>query len=235
MAEGMRILVVDDEPMMLEIIAALLEGEGYQVQLADGGEKALAAAQQRAPDLVLCDLRMPGMSGWDLITALKDFQPRPPVLAMSGMGTQEPPGLRAIGSHVVGYMSKPFSVDELLRTVASALEVARERSAAVEIADERRKDRRRPLVVPVTLFTKSGTPIAVGQIVDIGAGGAQVHLGVSLHSGSTLELAFEIPGGHGPFRVAAQIQWNKDGRLGLMFEDLAEGDRGRLTQLLAED
>ena len=67
-----RILVVDDEKNYLLVLSALLEGEGYQAPTASSGARALAMAEEDEPDLVITDMRMPKMSGLELIGELKE-------------------------------------------------------------------------------------------------------------------------------------------------------------------
>jgi CheY-like chemotaxis protein len=70
MAETFRVLVVDDEAMMRDLLSGLLEMEGYVVEVAEEGRSALAAIDARPPDAVLLDLNMPGVSGWQVIDRL---------------------------------------------------------------------------------------------------------------------------------------------------------------------
>ena len=73
----------------------------------------------------------------------------------------------------------------------------------------------------------------MGQILNLSPSGAQLDLGAFLRPGMQVALAFDIPGGHGSFRVVGRIQWRKDDKVGLSFLDMAEDDRRRLEELLA--
>jgi sigma-B regulation protein RsbU (phosphoserine phosphatase) len=79
-----RILVVDDDSMMRFNIAAYLEDSGYNVAEAVDGSEAIVALRDEPPDLVLCDLRMPGRDGLDVMRELHDGYPELPVIAVSG-------------------------------------------------------------------------------------------------------------------------------------------------------
>ena len=68
-----RILVVDDEERNRKLLVAMLEAEGYAVVQAAGGEQALEMARQNEPDLILLDIMMPGMDGFEVVQALKEF------------------------------------------------------------------------------------------------------------------------------------------------------------------
>ena len=81
------ILVVDDEESMRYFLDKALRREGYDVVAARDGPEAIEAAQRRAPDLVLADVRMPGMDGVALLRALRALHPRVPFVLMTAYGT----------------------------------------------------------------------------------------------------------------------------------------------------
>jgi CheY-like chemotaxis protein len=232
MADAARVLVVDDEPMMRELMSALLEMDGYTVEVAAEGRSALKAIYAQPPDLVLLDLNMPNVSGWQVIDLLKEHRSPPPVIAMSGMGTTEPTEFYAVRRFVYGYLPKPFSQEQLSKTVARAIEAARTRIEDPSGFPEHRSEPRRTILVPATLLSREGIPAAMGQILNLSPGGAQLDLGAAFPPGTEVKLAFDIPGGHGPFHVTGRIQWRKDGKLGLSFVDVAAADRQRLEDLL---
>jgi CheY-like chemotaxis protein len=233
MAERTRVLVVDDDELMRELVSAMLPEGDYEVSVADGGQSALTAIFSRPPDLVLLDLNMPGMTGWQVIERLNDLRSPPNIIAMSGMGTTEPSELRAVHRYVVGYLPKPFTHEQLTKTCMRALEAVRTDLSDPAAFVEHRKEGRRNLLVAATLISSEGTPAAVGQILNLSPGGAQIDLGAALHPGMQMTLAFEIPGGQGPFSVTGRIQWRKDGKLGVSFVDVSADDRKRLEELLA--
>jgi CheY-like chemotaxis protein len=233
MGERTRVLVVDDEELLRELVSAMLPAEDYAVSVANGGQSALAAILADPPDLVLLDLNMPGMTGWQVIDRLKDLPSPPPIIVMSGMGTEEPPELRAVRRYVVGYLPKPFTYEQLSATCLRALAALETAPGDVPAFVDGRKEPRRNLLVAATLISPGGTPAAVGQILNLSPGGAQIDLGAALHPGMEMTLAFEIPGGHGPFRVTGRIQWRKDGKLGVSFIDVTPADHKRLEDLLA--
>ena len=79
-----RVLVVDDEPIILETMSAILKGEGFAVRTAEDGFAALVTLRQTPPDVVISDLRMPNMSGFELLSVLRRRFPHIPVIAISG-------------------------------------------------------------------------------------------------------------------------------------------------------
>jgi CheY-like chemotaxis protein len=229
--QPIRILVVDDEDMMRELLTDMLEAGEREIETAPGGAEALSAIEARRPDLVLLDLNMPGVSGWDVIDRLGRQASPPPVVAISGMAV-EPAALVTVQRHVFGFLPKPFTRDQLLKTCLRALEAARAAAGPTGPFPERRAHPRRNLLVPAALLSPDGTPAAQGQILNLSTGGAQLDLGAALKPGMEVALAFEIPGGRGPFRVTARVQWKQEGRLGLSFLDVSDDDRKRLGDLL---
>jgi CheY-like chemotaxis protein len=110
------ILVVDDEPAILDMIAELLGYEGYQVVTTSQGSVALARAKNDPPALILLDLMMPGMSGWQVIAALKASpQTRAiPVVVLSAR-RDLPTTAKELG--ITTFLAKPFDIDELIGIV----------------------------------------------------------------------------------------------------------------------
>jgi CheY-like chemotaxis protein len=232
MAPAKRVLVVDDEEMIRRIVSTILEAEGYRVAAAEEGATALRMIEADRPDLVLLDLRMPGLTGWDVIEQMKTHASPPAVIAMSGMYTEEPAGLRAVQDYVYGYLAKPFTREQMIKSCDRALVFAARASRQDHQAQERRHRLRRDLVVAATLLSSDGTPGALGQILDLSTAGMQLDLGAALNAGTVVTVAFEIPGGHGPFRVSSRIQWRHEAQVGLEFVEMPAEDRFRLAELL---
>ena len=112
-----HILVVDDEPDVRELVETLLASQGYDIDGADGGEAALDRLARRAYDVVVSDLRMPGVDGIAVYRAVQSLpMPRPAIVFMSGFtnAAEFIPFLRETGAPVV---AKPFDVNELRQVV----------------------------------------------------------------------------------------------------------------------
>jgi two-component system, OmpR family, alkaline phosphatase synthesis response regulator PhoP len=229
---GKRILVVEDEKMMRELLGVLLEDGGFVVELASSGEDGLSKIRERRPDLLLLDLIMPGISGWDVLDRLKDHPDPPAVVVMSGMGA-EPNELRAIGHFVCGYLPKPFATLDLTHTCAQALAGRQSPPAPQHLLAEHRGDARRDIVVPATLSSSTGEPLLVGHILNLNATGAMLDLGATLPPGKEIGLAFEIPGARGFFNLTGQVPWVKGGRLGVRFTNVPDEEVARLAQLVS--
>jgi DNA-binding response OmpR family regulator len=115
-----RILIVDDEPEMLRGLEDNLQFEGYQTVTAGDGKKGLALALSEAPDLILLDVMMPGMSGWDLCRELRQRGLDVPVIMLTARGEEVD---RVLGLELGAddYVTKPFSLRELMARIRAVL------------------------------------------------------------------------------------------------------------------
>jgi DNA-binding NtrC family response regulator len=116
-----NILVVDDEPNARSALAEILKGEGYAVETAGDGFKAMARLSNFSADLVLTDLKMPGMDGVELMGKLKEQNPETPVVLMTAFGAVET-AVSAMRQGAADYLTKPLNTDELLLVLERALE-----------------------------------------------------------------------------------------------------------------
>jgi CheY-like chemotaxis protein len=120
-----RILLVEDDDAVREILRKALVAAGHEVDEASNGDVALAAYRRQAADLVITDLVMPEKDGLETIMELRRIDPAVRIVAMSGGGRTLGPGqlylesARALGARQI--LSKPFTVGALLKAVAEAL------------------------------------------------------------------------------------------------------------------
>jgi len=121
---GEHILVVDDEPAIQGTLRAVLEDEGYRVTTAGGGEAAVRAVSDEAPDLVFLDIWMPGMDGLETLAELKRVRPETTVIMISGHGTIET-AVKATRLGAYDFIEKPMSLEKTLVSVTRALEHGR--------------------------------------------------------------------------------------------------------------
>ena len=115
-----RILVAEDDPAILTGVADLLESEGYRVDRAENGTAALELYRADPPDLVLLDVMMPGMNGYDLCRAIRRENRVVPVVMLTAKG-QEVDKVLGLELGADDYIVKPFGMAELLARVRSAL------------------------------------------------------------------------------------------------------------------
>jgi two-component system response regulator AtoC len=116
-----RILVVDDEESMRDVLKKMLSAEGYKVSLAENGKKALALLEKERFDHILCDIRMPGMGGLELLREITGRKIPGTAIMMSAFGTVET-AVEAMKLGAYDYISKPFMSDEILLTLKKAHE-----------------------------------------------------------------------------------------------------------------
>jgi len=142
------VLVVDDESGILDTLRILLKNSGFDVQVALGGKAALEAVRGSDPDIVLTDIRMPQVSGMDLLEAVRSQDPQKPVILMTAQAELRT-AIEAVNRGAFYYVLKPFSNDDLVAIVRRAAEARLLRSENQQLRREiRRRERRsagRPL------------------------------------------------------------------------------------------
>lgn len=117
-----RLLVVDDEPKLLRAVAVNLRGDGYEVTTARSGAEALVSVAETLPDLIISDIRMPGMDGYALTRKLRE-SPRTALVPIIFLTAKDTTADRIEGfrAGVDAYIAKPFDADELLVVIGSIL------------------------------------------------------------------------------------------------------------------
>jgi nitrogen regulation protein NR(I) len=118
------ILIVDDDPRLRQSFEKLLTAEGHTVWTAPDGETALNMVRANSPDVVIMDIRMPGMSGLETFKAMHQIEPKLPVIIMTAFGTTE----TAIETTKLGafdYVLKPFEIPDILTLIGKAFEAGR--------------------------------------------------------------------------------------------------------------
>jgi len=126
------ILIVDDDDQLRQSFQKLLAEEGYEVQTAATGEAGLEAVRQKVPDLVIMDIRMPGMSGLEAFRAMREVEPKLPVIIMTAFGTTDT-AIEATKMGAFDYVLKPFEIPDILRQIEQALEAGRFMRSRVEM------------------------------------------------------------------------------------------------------
>jgi DNA-binding NtrC family response regulator len=132
-----RILVVDDEEQMRDLLVKVLERKGYQVSVCGNGVDALAFLEREPADLVVTDVRMPGLSGMEALRAIKELNPDIVVIIMTAFGSIDQ-AVQAVKEGAYDYINKPFKIDEMLLTIEKALEERRLRHEVSTLRQELR-------------------------------------------------------------------------------------------------
>ena len=130
-----RVLVVDDEPRLGESLVTALERSGYNCGVCVSGEDALRFVAEHGVDLVVTDLRMPGMDGLELMRRLRQDLPELPILLMTAYGDVRS-AVEAMRAGAFDYVTKPFDHEELRELVARALELVRLKSENRQLREE---------------------------------------------------------------------------------------------------
>ncbi len=233
LARPKRVMVVDDEEDVQILVQRILRDVGFEVDAAGDGAEAIEKLGAARPDLIVLDLMMPGVDGWGVLRHLRGVADAPPVVVMtarSDYGTFT----RGVKEGAAAYVFKPFRFHELVATCQRVLLAGGRKPE--EVTHERRRDPRRVLMVEVNVLSREKHPIALGELINISHGGAQVELGVPLEPATQVRVAFHVPGGGVTLSLEGQVQWRKDAPRGfahgLAFKDLAPEDQRQLQDLL---
>jgi DNA-binding NtrC family response regulator len=131
MAEG-RILIIDDEDSIRDYLSMMLEREGYEVSACEDGKKALKLSSKEDFDVVITDIQLPGMSGIEILSSVRESDPTVPVIIITGHASQES-AIEALNMGAFYYLLKPVSNEELKHVVGNALEMRRLRDENDEL------------------------------------------------------------------------------------------------------
>jgi DNA-binding NtrC family response regulator len=119
MRQTKRVLVVDDNTVILDILKQFL-GRGYTVEVVGNASLALASVVQKTPDVILLDVRMPGVDGLSLLKSLREMGVQTPIFVMTGYDSTQV-AMEALEKGATGYLPKPFDLIHLDRLIAHAL------------------------------------------------------------------------------------------------------------------
>jgi nitrogen regulation protein NR(I) len=131
-----RLLIIEDDLSTAAALQKVLRAEHFAVDLAERGDDGLARARQQPYDLVLTDLKLPGLDGLELVAQLHAAKPKLPIILMTAHGTTET-AIEATKRGAFEYLVKPFEADELLDLVATAVAHAQFMSEPVELGEAR--------------------------------------------------------------------------------------------------
>ena len=113
--KGKAVLVVENDPDMRELVQVMLDERGYRVLTAAEGQEALAKVQEEMPGVILLDMKMPGMNGWEFAQVFRaQHGHAAPIVVLTAARDPQEPALE-IGAE--GYLDKPFDIHDLIQTV----------------------------------------------------------------------------------------------------------------------
>ena len=120
---NVRVLVVDDEPRFVRAIQVNLEARGFETMAASDGQMAVELAASAQPDLIILDVRMPKLTGWEACERIREFS-QVPIILLTAL-TETADKVRGLDAGADDYVTKPFSSDELLARVRGFCRAAR--------------------------------------------------------------------------------------------------------------
>lgn len=133
-----RILVIDDDLAILNLLENLLAGEGYEAVMAACGREGLVALQKDKPDLILLDVQMPGMSGFEVLTKIRELHSDVPVIMVTAYGSEDV-AAEALRLGADDYIAKPLRVKNLCFRIQRNLEKARLRASQESLNEQLRQ------------------------------------------------------------------------------------------------
>lgn len=119
-----RILIIDDDDQLRKSFHKLLLQEGYSIDSAASGEAGITMIRQHPPDLVILDMRLPGMNGFETFKVIHEIEPKLPVIIMTAYGTTET-AIEATKMGAFDYILKPFDIPNMLTVIGQAIEAGR--------------------------------------------------------------------------------------------------------------
>ncbi|MBI2264939.1 MAG: response regulator, partial [Armatimonadetes bacterium] len=125
MASSEKILIVEDDSLMREALKLAIRKAGYDVSVASDGFEAISLAEKESFDLIIIDVRMPGMDGIESLSQMKESQPEAQSIVITGYADRDAP-VNAMRLGACDYFYKPFQTDELLRSIRHHLDRCRQ-------------------------------------------------------------------------------------------------------------
>jgi len=208
-----HILLIDDEAIALSNMSHVLEREGYAVTACKDGESGLAEMQNTEFDLVLTDLRMPGIDGTEVLRHIREFTPDVPVIMITGHATLDS-AVEAMKAGAFHYIAKPFRLDEAREIVRSALELRR-----IKRENSQLKERIEDLSSHASIITQD---LGMQRILETASQIAGTDCSVVIHgeSGTGKELMARFIHQHSPRAEGPFVAFN----CGALHEEIAASE-----------
>ena len=198
-----RILVVDDQESIRAVLRQALVEAGAEVLEAGGGTDGIAIAARERPDLILLDIAMPEMNGWQVLEGLRAAAETAEIPVVLETSSGDFPSYDLAKRHAVAaFVSKPFRLSDVVETCRRIIGGARPLLGREVLESP-----------PASVQVRDGQErlLAVGTLVDSDAGGAQIDLDTALGQGQ--QVVITVQGVSGPERHQAEVRWvTADGR-----------------------
>jgi CheY-like chemotaxis protein len=192
------VLIVDDQPLVLEVLQTALREAGASVLTATDGAEALDIVSANRPELILLDVYMPTMDGWQFLERLPALRRRPePAVVLQTSAEAYADLQRARGLGVAAYVSKPFRLSEVIEMCGRVLDGARPlQGRAVDG------------VAPTRVFVhdSDGRVTGQGDMLELTTDGAQVELDLALPTARSFRFGLE-PASGGRAAIEAEVRW----------------------------
>jgi twitching motility two-component system response regulator PilH len=192
-----RILIIDDQDSIRSVLRAALMDAGAEVLEAGSGAEGVAVATRELPDLILLDIAMPGMNGWQVLEALRGIAETSGLPVVLETSSGDFPSYELAKRHsVAAFISKPFRLVDVVETCRRIIGGARPLLGRDALE-----------APPASVQVRDGQErlIAVGTLVDSDAGGAQIDLDCALGQGQLVVIT--VLGVSGPERHQAEVRW----------------------------
>jgi CheY-like chemotaxis protein len=198
-----RILVVDDQESIRSVLNTALTEAGADVLEAANGADAIQTATREIPDLILLDIAMPGMNGWQVLEALRGVAETAGIPVVLETSSGDFPSYEQARKHsVAAFISKPFRLVDVVETCRRILAGARPLMG---------RDAQDAPPASVQVRDAQERLLAVGTLVDADTGGAQIEIDTALGQGQ--QVVVTVLGLAGPERYQAEVRWvSSDGR-----------------------
>ena len=229
-----RILVVDDDEEIRQLLRRALELKGYRVSLAEDGVAAIELLRSQGSDLVVLDLLMPSLDGWAALTQLRGLSRPPPVVVISGT-TEVDLTPRIFREGVEAFIAKPFRLEVLINACQELIARAKGRARS---SDRRQLGERRTLALAVDIASHDGRSLCPGRVVNLSVLGAQVELALVLSPGERVRLTHQA-GSQAPLCLECRVQWwrrdDPPGQVshGIAFTGVSAESQARIKELTA--
>ncbi len=223
-----KILVIDDEPGMLDLLGHVLRRMGHEVVLAERGRKGVQLFQQERPHVTILDFMLPDVAGLAVLKEIRTLDPHALVIILTGLGTEECER-KALELGAAEFLHKTIA----LHTIGATLDLVLTQIGRPMMVDGRRQFPRF-LIRFQTSFLKDGVLIGNGTGFDLSAWGCAVESQANVGTGDHVALQLYLPDHQDPTTPLmvelAAVRWTSQQKFGLEFTSLPSGGQQRLRQ-----